>query len=50
KTLPIETSLVPVLLTSNQTCLMNFSRDKKLWPLFMTISNIHSEIQNQPRR
>ncbi|KAF8414746.1 hypothetical protein BGX38DRAFT_1110774 [Terfezia claveryi] len=50
KTLPIGTSLVPVLLTSDQTCLTNFSGDKKLWPLFMTIGNIHSEIRNQPTR
>ncbi|KAF8427650.1 hypothetical protein BGX38DRAFT_1106016 [Terfezia claveryi] len=42
------TLLVPVLLTSDQTCLTNFFGDKKLWPLFMSISNIHAEIQNQP--
>ncbi|KAF8429990.1 hypothetical protein BGX38DRAFT_1104985 [Terfezia claveryi] len=50
KTLPIGSSLVPVLLTSDQTCLTNFSGDKKLWPLFMSIGNIRSEIRNQPSR
>ncbi|KAF8415902.1 hypothetical protein BGX38DRAFT_1281117 [Terfezia claveryi] len=50
KTLLIGISLVPVLLTSDQTCLTNFSGDKKLWLLFMTIGNIHSEIRNQPTR
>ncbi|KAF8420920.1 hypothetical protein BGX38DRAFT_1108490 [Terfezia claveryi] len=50
KTLPIGSSLVLVLLMSNQTCLTNFSGDKKLWPLFMSIGNIHSEIYNQPSR
>ncbi|KAF8429879.1 hypothetical protein BGX38DRAFT_1105198 [Terfezia claveryi] len=50
KTLPIGSLLVPVLLTSDQTCLTNFSGDKKLWPLFMSIGNIHSEIRNQLSR
>ncbi|KAF8419153.1 hypothetical protein BGX38DRAFT_1280452 [Terfezia claveryi] len=49
KTLPIGSSLVPVLLTSDQTCLTNFSGDKKLWPLFMSIGNIHSEILGPKR-
>ncbi|KAF8446789.1 hypothetical protein BGX38DRAFT_1093917, partial [Terfezia claveryi] len=48
KTLPIGSSLVPILLTSDQTCLMNFSGDKKLWPLFMSIGNIRAEIRNRP--
>ena len=41
-------TLVPVLLTSDQTFLTNFSGDKKLWPLFMSSRNIHSRIQNKP--
>ncbi|KAF8415553.1 hypothetical protein BGX38DRAFT_1082968, partial [Terfezia claveryi] len=48
KILLIGLSLVPVLLTSDQICLMNCSGNKKLWPLFMSIVNIHSEIHNQP--
>ncbi|KAF8442652.1 hypothetical protein BGX38DRAFT_1096099, partial [Terfezia claveryi] len=46
--LPIGSSLVPILLTSDQTCLTNFSGDKKLWPLFMSIGNIRAEIRNRP--
>jgi len=37
-----------MLFTSDQTCLTNFSGDKKLWPLFMTFGNIRSEISNKP--
>ncbi|KAF8434394.1 hypothetical protein BGX38DRAFT_1072403, partial [Terfezia claveryi] len=48
KTLLIVLSLIPILLTSNQTCLTNFSRDKKLLPLFISIGNIRIEIQNRP--
>ncbi|KAF8427093.1 hypothetical protein BGX38DRAFT_1106329 [Terfezia claveryi] len=48
KTLPVRSSLVPVLFKSDQTCLTNFSGDKKLWPLFMSIGNILSEICNKP--
>ena len=36
-----------MLFTSDQTCLTNFSGDKKLWLLFMSISNIRSEIRNK---
>jgi len=37
-----------VLLTFDQTFLTNFSGDKKLWPLFMSIGNIRSEFWNKP--
>lgn len=47
-TLPVGSTLIPVLLTSDQTCLTNFSGDKKLWPLFMSIGNIRSHIRNKP--
>jgi hypothetical protein len=47
-TLPIGTSLIPVLITSDQTCLTNFSGDKKLWPIFMSLGNIPSGIRNKP--
>ncbi|KAF8426778.1 hypothetical protein BGX38DRAFT_1106467 [Terfezia claveryi] len=47
-TLPIGLSLVPVLITSDQTCLTNFTGDKKLWPIFMSIGNIPSAIRNKP--
>jgi len=36
-TLPVRTTLIPVLITSDQTCLTNFSSYKKLWPIFMSL-------------
>lgn len=47
-TLPVGSSLIPVLITSDQTCLTNFSGDKKLWPMFMSLGNIPSGIRNKP--
>ncbi|KAF8441123.1 hypothetical protein BGX38DRAFT_1071751, partial [Terfezia claveryi] len=47
-TLPIGSSLIPILITSDQTCLTNFSGDKKLWPIFMSLGNIPSDIRNKP--
>ncbi|KAF8435537.1 hypothetical protein BGX38DRAFT_1100220 [Terfezia claveryi] len=47
-TLPVGSSLVPILITSDQTCLTNFSGDKKLWPIFMSVGNIPSAIRNKP--
>ena len=31
--IPVGSTLVPVLLASDQTYVTNFSADKKLWPL-----------------
>ena len=39
--------LILVLLVSNETYLTNFSKDKKLWPIYMSVGNILSSIQNQ---
>ena len=47
-TLPVGTTLLPVLLASDQTHLTNFSGDKKLWPVYMSIANISSTIRNKP--
>ncbi|KAF8417171.1 hypothetical protein BGX38DRAFT_1109459 [Terfezia claveryi] len=47
-TLPVGSSLVPILITSDQTCLTNFSGDKKLWPIFISVGNIPSAIRNKP--
>ncbi|KAF8458605.1 hypothetical protein BGX38DRAFT_1080283, partial [Terfezia claveryi] len=46
--IPIGTTLVPVLLVLDQTHLTNFSGDKKLWPLYMSIGNIKSSVRNKP--
>ncbi|KAF8430818.1 hypothetical protein BGX38DRAFT_1079218, partial [Terfezia claveryi] len=48
KLIPIGSTLVPVLLASDQTHLTNFSGDKKLWPLYKSIGNIKSTIYNKP--
>ncbi|KAF8435241.1 hypothetical protein BGX38DRAFT_1074065, partial [Terfezia claveryi] len=44
----VGTTLVPILLASDQTHLTNFSGDKKLWPLYMSIGNIKSSVRNKP--
>lgn len=46
--IPIGSMLVPVLLVLDQTHLTNFSRDKKLWPVYMSIGNINSSVCNKP--
>ncbi|KAF8440641.1 hypothetical protein BGX38DRAFT_1205503 [Terfezia claveryi] len=46
--LPERGTLVPILLASDQTHLTNFSGDKKLWPVYISIGNIRSSIQNTP--
>ena len=46
--LPRSSTLVRILLTSDQTCLTNFAGDKKLWTLYMSIGNISSQIRNKP--
>ncbi|KAF8417083.1 hypothetical protein EV426DRAFT_540826, partial [Tirmania nivea] len=44
--LPDGGTLVPVLLVSDETHLTNFSGDKKLWSVYMSIGNIRSSTQN----
>ena len=48
-TLPVGSTLVPVLFTSDTTHLTNFSGDGKVWPLYMSIVNIRSSIMNKPK-
>ena len=47
-TLPIGSTLVLVLFTSDATHLTNFSGDGKVWPSYMSIGNIRSSIRNKP--
>ena len=42
--------VVSVILTSDETYLTNFSRDKKAWPLYLTIRNLPSTVRNKPSR
>ncbi|KAF8415846.1 hypothetical protein EV426DRAFT_541644, partial [Tirmania nivea] len=46
--IPVGSMLIPVLLAYDQTYLTNYSRDKKLWPLYMSIGNIKSIVRNKP--
>jgi len=46
--LPIGSTLVLILFTSDTTHLTNFSGDGKVWPLYMSIGNIRSSIRNKP--
>ena len=46
-TLPIGSTLVPVLFASDATYLTNFSGDGKVWPLYISIGNIRSSIRNK---
>ncbi|KAF8428986.1 hypothetical protein EV426DRAFT_542969 [Tirmania nivea] len=46
--IPVGSTLIPVLLASDQIHLTNFSGDKKLWPLYMSIGNIKSTVRNKP--
>ena len=46
--LPEGGTLIPILLASDGTHLTNFSGDKKLWPVYMSIGNISSPIRNPP--
>ena len=48
-TIPVGSTLIHVLLTSDQTFLTNFSTDKKVWRLFVSIGNIPSQIRKKPR-
>ena len=48
-TLPVGSTLIPVLLASDQTHLTQFSGDKKLWPVYISLGNIHSSIRNKPQ-
>lgn len=46
--LPAGSTLITVLLSSDQTYLANCAADNKLWHLFMSIGNMRSHIRNRP--
>src|SRR5205807_6416026 len=48
ETLPVGSTLVPIIGLSDQTHLTNFSGDKKAWPVYMTVGNILSRTRNSP--
>jgi len=47
-TLPVGSTLIPLLFASDGTHLTNYSGDKKLWPVYMTIGNIASKFRLKP--
>jgi len=49
-TLPVGSTLVPVIFASDTTHLTNFSGDGKLWPIYMSIGNIPSSIRQKPNQ
>src|SRR5438105_1339032 len=46
--LPVGSILIPVLFALDGTHLTNYSSDKKLWPVYMTIGNIASKFRLKP--
>ncbi|KAF8436742.1 hypothetical protein BDZ91DRAFT_756744 [Kalaharituber pfeilii] len=46
-TLPPQSTIVPIICASDKTHLTNFSGDKYLWPLYMTIGNIDKELRRE---
>ncbi|RPB06930.1 hypothetical protein P167DRAFT_475874, partial [Morchella conica CCBAS932] len=47
-TLPEGSTVVPIICASDGTHLTNFSRDKKAWPIYLTIGNIKSSVRTKP--
>src|SRR5690606_1877428 len=45
---PQGSTLIPLILTSDETHLTNFNGDVKLWPIYLSIGNIPSHIRNAP--
>ena len=43
--LPAGGSIILIIWASDKTHLSNFSRDKSAWPLYISIGNIHKEVQ-----
>ena len=46
--LPHSAMIIPIILRLDITYLTNYSSDKKIWPVYMTIGNIKSEVRNRP--
>jgi hypothetical protein len=45
---PVGETIVPLIFLSDSTHLTNFAGDKKAWPVYMTIGNIHSTVRMKP--
>ncbi|KAI6098435.1 hypothetical protein EDD16DRAFT_1697600 [Pisolithus croceorrhizus] len=47
KKLPEGAVVAPVILSSDKTTLSQFSGDKKVWPVYLTIGNISKDVRHQ---
>ncbi|KAI5777109.1 hypothetical protein EDC01DRAFT_624450, partial [Geopyxis carbonaria] len=47
KKLPRQATLVPLIFSSDETHLTNFSGGKKAWPVYMTIGNLDATVQSR---
>lgn len=45
---PTGATIIPLLISSDETQLTNFSGDKKAWPIYLTIGNIDARTRNRP--
>ncbi|KAI5777382.1 hypothetical protein EDC01DRAFT_624178, partial [Geopyxis carbonaria] len=46
KKLPRQATLVPLIFSSDETHLTNFSRGKKAWTVYMTIENFNATVRS----
>jgi hypothetical protein len=46
--LPRGSTVVPLIFSSDETHLTQFSGDQKAWPVYMTVGNIHSQLRMRP--
>ncbi|KAF8422127.1 hypothetical protein EV426DRAFT_535892, partial [Tirmania nivea] len=44
---PKHSTIVPIIYASDEAHLTNFSGDKSIWPLYMTIGNILKDIRRE---
>src|SRR5688572_5031307 len=44
----LEGMVIPLIFMSNAIHLTNYSREKQMWPIYITIGNISSEIHPKP--
>ena len=50
KALPEGSTIVPLIFFSDETHLTNFSGDKKIWPIYMTIGNLPGRVRAEPSK
>ncbi|KAF8536741.1 hypothetical protein BDD12DRAFT_747561 [Trichophaea hybrida] len=47
--IPPGDTVIPLICSSDETHLINYSGDKKGWPMYLTLRNIHSSIRTRPK-